>query len=211
MAVDFFVNVLNTPHFPIFRAGNDCPAVVFSGGASGAAAGSKIGAVPLVDVRGGVGVLLPVAQQLLRKIRGDVQIQRQIRAGKPQPVVFEFVQPPEKFLTLLLRLLGRLMDGVGGGVAVADYQTALFVPLPPDLFVGGVAVDGIKGGSGVGVDILRIRAKLPTEIHPNQRGAGFGILGKDNFPKGNVFVFQTLGQQTKLGGLAGAVRALNDD
>ena len=80
MAVDFFVNVLNTPHFPIFRAGNDCPAVVFSGGASGAAAGGEVGTVPLVDVRAGVGVLLPVAQQLLRKIRGDVQIQRQIGA-----------------------------------------------------------------------------------------------------------------------------------
>ena len=45
----------------------------------------------------------------------------------------------------------------------------------------------------------------------DRRGAGFGVLGKDNFPKGNVFVFQTLGQQTKLSGLAGAVRAFNDD
>lgn len=119
--------------FPIFRAGNDCPAVVFSGGASGTAAGSKIGAVPLVDVRGGVGVLLPVAQQLLRKIRGDVQIQRQIGAGKPQPVVFKVIQPLEKLLPPVLRLLGSLMDGIGGSVAVADHKTALFVPLPPDL------------------------------------------------------------------------------
>ena len=152
-----------------------------------------------------------MAQQLLRKVRGDVQIQRQIGTGKPQPVVFKFVQPPEKFLTLVLRLLGRLMDGVGGGVAVTDHQTALLVPLSPGLFIGGVAVDGVEGGSGVGVDVRRIRAKLPTEIHPNQRGAGFGVLGKDNFLKGNVFVFQTLGQQTKLSGLAGAVRAFNDD
>ena len=82
MAVDFFVNVLNTPHFPVFRAGNDRPSVIFGGGASGAAAGSKIGAVPLVDVCAGVGILFPVAQQLLRKIRGDVQIQRQVGAGK---------------------------------------------------------------------------------------------------------------------------------
>ena len=164
-----------------------------------------------MDVRGGVGILFPVAQQLLRKIRGDVQIQRQIGAGKPQPVVFKVVQPLEKLLPPVLRLLGSLMDGVGGGIAVADYQTALFVPLPPDLFVGGVAVDGVKGGSGVGVDIRRVRAELAPEVHPDQRGAGFGVLGKDDFLKGNVFVFQTLGQQTKLGGLAGAVRAFNDD
>ena len=103
------------------------------------------------------------------------------------------------------------MDGVGGGVAVADHQTALLVPLPPDFFVGGVAVDGVEGGSGVGVDVRRIRTELAPKIHPDQRGAGFGILGEDNFLKGDVFVFQTLGQQTKLGGLAGAVRAFNDD
>ena len=102
------------------------------------------------------------------------------------------------------------MVGVGGGIAVGDHEPALLVPLAPHLFVGGVPVYGVEGGSGVGVHIRRVGAELSAEIHFDQCGAGLRILGKYQLFKGYPVLRQALRQKAELGGLAGPIGALND-
>ena len=51
------------------------------------------------------------------------------------------------------------MHGIGGGVAVGDHQSAAFIPLSPDLFVGRIAVNGVECGSGIGVCIAASKFK----------------------------------------------------
>ena len=103
------------------------------------------------------------------------------------------------------------MDGVGGGIAVGEHQTAGFVPLPPVLLVAGVAIHGVESGGGVTVNGMGVCAEFTAQVHPDQRGAGFGILGEAQLLEGMVFVFKPLGEELELGRLAGAVGTLDND
>ena len=125
--------------------------------------------------------------------------------------MLKVVQPPEELPPLLRGAFHRLVDRVGGGIAVGEDQAAPLIVRPPHLFVGGIPVHRVKGGGGVGVDVLRVGSELPIEIHADQGGGGLAVLGKDQLLKFPSRLSDPLTQLLKLGGLAGAVRSLKDD
>ena len=84
---------------------------------------------------------------------GHIQIEHQVRLGQTQLAELKLIQPPEEGVPFLRRQLRRLVDGVGGGVPVAEHQSPLLVPIPPILPVGGVAVYGEKRGGSVGIHV----------------------------------------------------------
>ena len=87
------MDVLDGAHGPVTDAFDHRPAVIVGGGSAGAAAGGQIVKILFVDVGAGVGGGLPGAHQLLGEVRGHIQIDDQIGAGKAQLVVLEFVEP----------------------------------------------------------------------------------------------------------------------
>ena len=104
VAVDLFVDIFNGPHFAVPDALDDGPAVVVCGGFSGAAAGSKVLDILLVDVGVGIGIGFPAAHHGFGEVSGHIQIKDQIRAGKPQFVVFKIIEPVQEFLLLICRI-----------------------------------------------------------------------------------------------------------
>ena len=211
MAADFLMNVFNGPHFALPDALDHRPAGVFGRGLAGAAAGGKVLPMLLMDVWLGVGILLPAAHHLFREVRGNVQIEGQVRAGQPQLVIFKVIQPLQKCLLGFRRLLAGLMDGVGCGVAVGNDESAIFIPVTPHLFIGCIAVYSVESGCGVSVDIGRAGTEFTSQIHPDQCRAGLCVLREYQLLKFMAFLFQTLRQQAELGGLAGTVGAFDND
>lgn len=109
----------------------------------------------------GMGGLLPAAHHLLGQLRGEIQVQHSIRSRQTQLLILEVKEPVHKGPLLLRRKLGGLVNGVGGGIAVGDEQTALLIVAAPVLFIGGVAVYGVEGRSGIGIDIAGFWPKAP--------------------------------------------------
>ena len=103
------------------------------------------------------------------------------------------------------------MNGVGGGIAVGDEQTALLIVAAPVLFIGGVAVHGVEGRSGIGIDIAGLLAEGPAQIEPHQRRGFLLIPGEGQLAVGNAPPGQLLTQQLRLRSLAGTVGPLKYD
>ena len=164
-----------------------------------------------MDIRLGMGVRLPPAQEGHRLVGGHVQIEDQIGPGQSQLRMLKVVQPPEELPPLLRGAFHRLVDRIGGGIAVGENQAAPLIVGPPHLLVRGVPVHRVERGSGVGVDVLWAGAELPVQIHADQRGGGLAVLGKDQLLKFPSRLSNPLTQLLKLGGLAGAVRPLEDN
>ena len=106
-----------------------------------------------MDIRMGAGGGFPLAHHLLRDLRGHIQIEHQIRLRQAQLAIFQIKKPLQKTLSLTRQQLGRLVDGVGRGVAVRDHQPTGFVESAPVLLVGGIAIHGKHQRRCVGVHI----------------------------------------------------------
>ncbi len=161
-----------------------------------------------MDIGLGSGLRLSAPQQLLGQLRGQVQIDHQIRLRQFQPPVFQVKQPVQIRLPLGLRELCGLVDGVGGSVPVGQNQPAGGVYLPPVLLEGGVAVHGVEGGGGVGADVAGSGPQRAVEIEPCGLCEGVAVAWKVDLMEGDALRLESLGQQTGLGCLARAVRAL---
>ncbi len=159
----------------------------------------------------GAGGGLPPAHHLLRDLRGHVQVNHQVRLRQLQQPVFRVEEPVQKGLPLSLRQLGRLVDGVGGGVAVRHHQTARFIKWTPVLLVRSVAVHGKHQGCRIGVHIAGMAAQMAVQILLDHSGRGLSVPGKVDVLIGNILPFQMLAQQPGLGGLAGTVGPLEYD
>ena len=157
------------------------------------------------------GALLSLTAEGGGKFRRKIQINHKVGPGKAHQVIFEVKQPPKIVLTRPVRQLSRLVDGVGGSIAVCDHQPSRLVPVSPVLLVGGVAVHGVKRGGGIGVYVIGVRAKIPVQVHPNQHGGVLIVPGKGQLPYRPAPLLQGLHQELGLGGLAGAVSALKNN
>ena len=129
------------------------PAAVLHDFTGGLPAAFQISLVLLVNVSMGAGGGLPAAHHLLRDLRGHIQIEHQVRLRQAQLAVFQLKEPVQKDRPFLRRQFGRLMDGVGRGVAVRDHQPAGLIESAPVLLVGGIAIHGKHQRRCVGVHI----------------------------------------------------------
>jgi len=125
--------------------------------------------------------------------------------------MLKFIQPPEKCGLVFAFFLGCLVDRIGGGVPSGKDQTAVFVPLAPDLLVGSITVNGIESGGCVGIYIRRVASKFTAELHFDQCGTGFCVLRKFQLTECMAFLLQPPGQKLELGGFAGSVGSFNYD
>ena len=205
------MDVLNTadPAVPVAADALPAAPVHHTGGAL--PAGAEISLVLLMDVGMGMGGLLPAAHHLLGQLRGEIQVQHSIRSRQTQLLILEVKEPVHKGLLLLRRKLGGLVNGVGGGIAVGDEQTALLIVAAPVLFIGGVAVHGVEGRSGIGIDIAGLLAEGSAQIEPHQRRGFLLIPGEGQLAVGNAPPGQLLTQQLRLRSLAGTVGPLKYD
>ena len=174
-------------------------------------AGQQVLGIHLMNIGGGVGVAFPAAEVGYRQLNGHIQPEHQIGSGQTQITVLKLSQPAKEIIPRLDGHFGGLMDGIGGGIAVQHHQTAILIELSPVLLVTGVAVYGIEGGSGKGVDIGGAGAELTAQIHTHQSGGFFGILGVSAGAEFPACLLQSLAGEVELGGLAGAVRTLKYD
>ena len=209
---NFLMNVLYAAQLAlVVDTGDALPAVELGGLSGGLGAGSEVVVVLLVDIRLGVGHRLPAAEVGHRQMGGHIQPDHLVGTGQTHALVLQIKEPVEKPLPLVLRQLGGLMHGVGGGVTVHHHQSSGLVIGPPLLLVPGVPVHSKEGGGGIGVDIVGVGAKGAPQIHPHQ-GRGFlpvaGIDGGTELPPRLI---QCLTAQLKLGGLSRAVRSLKHD
>ena len=103
------------------------------------------------------------------------------------------------------------MDGVGRGIAVRHHDAAGLVEPAPVLFVGSKAVYGKHGGSGAGVHVPGGSPQGAVQVQIGRLGKGVAVPGKVDLPAGNPPGLQAPQQQPRLGGLAGAVGALQNN
>ncbi len=103
------------------------------------------------------------------------------------------------------------MDGIGGGIAVGHHHAAGLVEPAPVLLIGGKAVDGEHDGGGTGVHVPGRSSERSVKVEIRGLGKGVSIPGKINLPAGDSPGLQAPQQQPRLGGLAGAVGALQDN
>ena len=103
------------------------------------------------------------------------------------------------------------MNRVGGGISVGNDQSALTVIISPYFLEGGISVHRKEYGGCICVHIRRVYTEFPVQVHPDQGRTGLSVLGKNQLLKIPFFLFQTGSEQTELGGLAGAIRTLNND
>ena len=164
-----------------------------------------------MDVRLGTGGSLPPAEHLLGELRGKVQIHHKVRGRKAQTAVFQIKEPVEIFPPLPGRQLRRLVDSVGGGVAVCDHHATLLIKSPPLLFVRGKAVHGEKHRGGIGIHISRLAAQRPVKIQVRRLGKGIAVPGKIDLPEGDTLPLETLAHHAGLGRLSGTVGPLQHD
>ena len=103
------------------------------------------------------------------------------------------------------------MHSIGGGVAVSDQDAAFLVELAPIRLIPRIAVHRIKAGCRVGVDIVRLVAELPGQIHLDQRTGITGVIREGDFPYQMIRHRQVLCQQLSLRALAAAVQPFQND
>ena len=159
----------------------------------------------------GVGGGFSMAQEGDGRAGGHIQVEYQVGLGQTQLAELELVEPPEEGVPFLRGQLGRLVDGVGGGVPVTEHQTALLVPVPPILPIGGVPVYSEEGGGGVGVHVPRSGAESAVQIQADEGGGFLLVAGEDHIAEGHLFPLQPLAQLLELSGFAGTVGPLDDD
>ena len=80
---------------------------------------AQVGPIRLVDV-GLTALRRSLPDQRLGELKGQVQIEHQVRGGQSQERVFKVKEPVQIGPPLRLRQLPRLVHRVGGGVPVSD-------------------------------------------------------------------------------------------
>ena len=151
------------------------------------------------------------SHQPLAHRRVNLQIDHLIRCGQAQQVVFIVKEPLQECVPLLRRELRALMHSIGGGVAVGDQDAAFLIELAPIRLIPRIAVHSIKAGCRVGVDIVRLVAKLPGQIHLDQRTGITGVIREGDLPYQMIRHRQVLCQQLSLRTLAAAVQPFQND
>ena len=103
------------------------------------------------------------------------------------------------------------MHSVGGGITVGENEAAVFIDPAPIVTIGCKAVHRIKGRSGIGVHIARMRSEGAAEVEADQCAAFLVIAWEYDVIIRNFVIIHTLAQAAVLGGLAAAVDALEHD
>ena len=164
-----------------------------------------------MDVLFALVALVAAGHQLLADGRVYVQVDDQIRGGNAQQGILKMEKPLQKGVPLLLRKLAALVDGVGGGVPIRHQNAPLGIEASPILLKGGEPVHREEGGGGVGIHIPGVLAELPPQVHFDQGGGIGRIVGEGNLPHLLSPGCQILHQLPRLGALAAAVQALNNN